>query len=152
MERPDTQKDIHAESSNKVREALNKVHNAKWTDWDLHVPAVLWAYRTACKNLTAQASPRLEYKSNVISPIVHENPRPCMIAPADMMVRGTLEEEIQQGNSRLQELEEERVQLRKKSALVDAEVMKLEDEIKEDFLGKNPRVIGQDAHDHDDKF
>ena len=68
------------------------------------------------------------------------------------MVHGTLETEIQQGNFRLQELEEERVQLRKKSALVDTEVMKLEDEIKEYFLGKRTRVITQDMYNHDDKF
>jgi len=60
-----------------------------------------------------------------------------MIAPIDTMVRGTLEVEIQQGNLRLQELEEERIRLRKKSTLVETEVKKLEDEIKEDFLRKN---------------
>ena len=64
-----------------------------------------------------------------------------MIAPVDTTVRGTLEEEIQQGNSRLQELEEERVQLRKKSALVVAEVKKLRDEIRDNFLDKKTRVI-----------
>lgn len=109
MERPSEKKDIHAKSFNKVHEALNKVHNVKWTDSNLHVPAVLWAYRTACKNLTAQAPPRLEYKANVISPIVYENLRPHMIALVDTMACRTLKEESQQGNSRLQELEEGRV-------------------------------------------
>ena len=79
-----------------------------------------------------------------------------MAALVDTMVRGTLEEgiaqlnkterlgpkeEIQQGNFRLQELEKERVWLRKKSALAEAEVKKLEDEIKEYFLNKKTTVI-----------
>lgn len=95
MKRPSVQKDIHAKAFNKVRKALNKVHNAKHTDWDLCLLAILWAYRTMCKNLTMQALPRLEYKANVASPIVHEKLRPCMIAPVDTMVRETLEEKIQ---------------------------------------------------------
>ena len=64
MERPSAQKDIHAEAFNKVCEALNKVHNAKQIDWDLCVPAVLWAYRATCKKLTTQAPLRLEYEAN----------------------------------------------------------------------------------------
>lgn len=125
-----------AESFNKVHKALNKVHNVKRTDWDLRVPKVLWAYRTACKNLIAQAPPRLKYEAITVSPIVLGEIRPCMIALIDTKVRGTLEAEIRQGNLRLQEIEEERIRLRKKSTLMDAEVKKLEDEIKEYFLGK----------------
>ena len=68
--------------------------------------------------------------------MVPEKLIPHMITLVDMTVRGTLEEEIQQGNFRLQELEKERGRLRKKSALVEAEVKTLEDEIKEDFLDK----------------
>jgi len=68
-----------------------------------------------------------------------------MMAPVDTMVCRTLEEEIQLGNSRLQELEEERVRLRKKSAMVGMEVKKMEDEIKGYFLGKNTKVIRHDA-------
>ena len=40
----------------------------------------------------------------------------------------------------------------KKSAFVDMYVKKLEDKIKEDFIGKMNRVIRQDAHDHADNF
>ena len=40
----------------------------------------------------------------------------------------------------------------KKSALVDVEVKKLENEIKEYFLGKNTRVIKQDVDDYNNKF
>jgi hypothetical protein len=92
-------------------------------------------------------------KQNVVIPMEHAKPSPRIVAPIDTMVREAqkegitqpqetehmgLEEEIQQGNLRLQELEKERVRLRKKSALMDAEVKKLEDEIKEDFLDKKP--------------
>ena len=113
----------------------------KRTDWDLRVLVVLWAYRTACKNLTVQAPPMLEYEATTVSSTVLGELRPRMITSVDMTVCGTLEAEIQQGNFRLQELEEERVRLRNKSALVDAEVKKLEDEIKEYFLSKKTRVI-----------
>lgn len=45
----------------------------------------------------------------------------------------------------------ERVRLREKSALVEAEVKKLEDEIKKYFLDKKNRGI-RGAHDHIDEF
>lgn len=75
-----------------------------------------------------------------------------MKTSVDTTIHGTLEEEIKQGNFRLQELEKERVRLRNKIALVEVEVKKLEEEINEDFLNKKTRVIRQDAHNHVDKF
>lgn len=90
-------------------EALNKAHNAEQTEWDLGEPVVLWAYRTACKNLIVHAPPRLEYEANVVIPIEHEMPSPCMTKPIDMKVHKTLAEQIQQGNFRLKELEKEMV-------------------------------------------
>ncbi len=62
-----------------------------------------------------------------------------------------LEEEIRRGNFRLRELEKERVWLRKKSALMDAEVQKLKDEIKEVFIIEKPRMVRQGAYNHTDK-
>jgi len=69
MEIPSAQKVIHVESFSKVCEALNKVHNAQRIDWDLCIQAVLWAYRTVCKNLTTQEPLRLEYEVRIVIPI-----------------------------------------------------------------------------------
>jgi len=62
-----------------------------------------------------------------------------------------LEEEIQPGNLRLHKHEEERVWLRKKSALIYVEVKKMEDEIMKYFLGKNTRLVRQGMYDPDDR-
>ena len=62
-----------------------------------------------------------------------------------------LEEEIQQGNLKLHRLEEESVRLRKKSALMDAKVKKMEDEIMKYFLSKKTRLVRKGVCDHDDR-
>jgi len=119
------------------------------------------------KTLTTQALPKLKYEANVVIPMEHVKPSPRTVAPIDTMVHKArkggimqpqeiecmgLEEEIQQGNLRLHELEEERVQLRKKSTLMDAKVKNLEDEIEEDFLTEKTRMVRQGVYDHADKF
>lgn len=70
MVRSSMQKHIHAEVVEKVREALNIVHQVKRADWDLCILAILWAYRTMCKILTVQAPRRLEYEATEVSPII----------------------------------------------------------------------------------
>lgn len=92
------QKVIHAEAFNEVCEALNKVHNAQWTDWDLHVLVVLWDYRGTCKKLTEQMPPRLEYGANAVIPIEYKMPNLRIVVLVDTMTRGTLEEGVVQLN------------------------------------------------------
>ena len=101
---------------------------------------------------------RLAYGVNVIMPMEYIMPSPHIATPIDMTVHGALEEgivqleeieeellgpdeEIQQGNLRLQELMNERVRLREKSAMAESKVKKLEEGIKKDFLDRKAVVI-----------
>jgi len=63
-----------------------------------------------------------------------------------------LDEEIQQGDLRLQALMNEISQLRKKSIMVEAKIKKLEDGIKKDFLDKKTIVIEYDERNYIDKL
>ena len=96
MIRPSVLNIIRVEAFDKVCEVLIMVHHERGTNWDLHVPAVLWAYRTTCKKLTEQTPPRLEYGANDVIPIKYKMPSPLIAALVDMMARGALEEGIAQ--------------------------------------------------------
>ena len=52
-----------------------------------------------------------------------------------------LDEEIWQSGLGLQEILDERARLRKKSAMVEAEIKQIEEEIKKKLLGKEITVI-----------
>jgi hypothetical protein len=73
-------------------------------DWDLRVPAVLWAYRTTCKKLTLKTPFKLVYDIEAVVPMEYLVPSLQIAAFTHMDDTGALQERTAQ----LVELEEDR--------------------------------------------
>jgi len=73
------------EAFNKILETtLMKICSLNKDDWDLRVPAVLWASRTTCKKLTRHTPFKIVYGLEFIMPIEYLVPSLRIIVVTDM--------------------------------------------------------------------
>lgn len=79
------------EAFSKVLEnALTKVCNGMRDDWEKHVLAVLWAYRTTMKKLTQCIPFKLSYGKEAVMPIEFLVPSLCVVLMTKMIEEGAL--------------------------------------------------------------
>ena len=73
---------------------LTKVCNINKDDWDLRIPAVLWAYRTTFKKLTSHTPCKLAYGQEAVMPMKYIVPSLRVAVVTNMANEDTLKERL----------------------------------------------------------
>jgi len=83
------------EAFNKILEnALMKICNVQWNEWNVHVPAILWAYKTTCKKMIGKTPFKLVDGVEAVIPMEYIVPRLCIKSFMNMEDLEPLEEWI----------------------------------------------------------
>lgn len=77
-----------------LEHAFTKVCNANHDDWDLRIPAVLWAYRATCKKLTRHTPFRLVYGQEVVMSLAYIVPSLRVTTFIDMTNHDAVKERL----------------------------------------------------------